>query len=744
MNKTIIALILCLLAASAMAAVEVHVSPDGDDSNPGSKTKPFATLEKARDRIRKARSSRNTLPQGGVIIWVHGGVYMRNESFVLSEQDSGTKTAPIVYRAAAGQKVRLVEALLVDPDNWKPLSDAARKRVHPKINPDDLYELDLKKLGLENVAKPGQYPSVIDLFANDRRQPIAQWPDLKENIKNMNDPGWTSCNGSKDQQTFFYGAGGTPQHNKDLTNQLDLDGTGRTQRWKQAMDDGYEIWLKGFWRTPWSPKTIRIDQINTAEEWIRLVSVPPGGMGSKYTKAAVIDGKNQPWRIGSGREKWLALNLLEEINLPGEWALDAKDQKVYFLPAAPIESLKIMLASIKKPVVLIQNVSNVQFERFSIEGSLDHGVVLNNCSHVKIAGCTIKNVYNGLKISKGKDITIQSNDIYEIGHLGIRVENVGDRAKLIDGNIIIDNNHIHHVGRVHFTSFMSIANAVGVTVSHNLMHDSPMAGIGHGRLNNCLFEYNEIHNIALKESDTGTFYGYHNWSTYGNVYRYNFTHHTNRANGFYCDDGNSGNIHYNNIVHDSITALKFGGGHDNIGRNNLFIKNRNQHIDDRGVSRNYRLGTKYETELRALKPFEEPWLSYGKELQKKFDLTTNLWADVLKEDWHPEWPNGSKMIDNVAVENGPFKRPRYGRVEIDRNTIIEKIEDAGFYDYENMDLRTDNPKVLEKFPELNEIFPRIGLKKDQYRLTLPTRTEVGGLYNRGKGGDPWDEDQFVD
>ena len=291
---------------------------------------------------------------------------------------------------------------------------------------------------------------------------------------------------------------------------------------------------------------------------------------------------------------------------------------------------------------------------------------------------------------------------------------------------------------------MSIATSVGVTVSHNLMHDSPMAGITHNHLNNCLFEYNEIHNIALKEGDTGTFYGYHNWSTYGNVYRYNFTHHTNRANGFYCDDGNSGNVHYNNIVHGSITALKFGGGHDNIGRNNLLIQNGNQHIDDRGVSRNYRLGTKYETELRSLKPFERPWLSSGKRLQKQFDLTTNLWADVLREDWHPEWPNGCKMIDNVSVENGPFKGPHYGRVEIDRNTIIEKIEDAGFYDYENMDLRTDNPKVLAKFPNLNEIFPKIGLKKDQYRKTLPTRAEVGGLHNRGKGGDPWDEDQFVD
>ena len=71
-------------------------------------------------------------------------------------------------------------------------------------------------------------------------------------------------------------------------------------------------------------------------------------------------------------------------------------------------------------------------------------------------------------------------------------------------------------------------------------------------------------------------------------------------------------------------------------------------------------------------------------------------------------------------------------------------EGHGFYDYENMDLRTDNPQVLENIPDLNTAFPRIGLREDEYRSEVPSRAAVGGLYNRGKGGDPWDEDQFVD
>lgn len=125
--------------------------------------------------------------------------------------------------------------------------------MHPEVDPDDLYELDLNVLGLADVAKLGRYPSVVDLFANGRRQPVARWLDLKENILNMNDSGWTSCNGSK-------------------------------------------------------------------------------------------------------------------------------EQKIYSLPAAAIETLKIMLASIKKPVISMQNVSNVHIEGFTIEGSLDYGISMTQCS----------------------------------------------------------------------------------------------------------------------------------------------------------------------------------------------------------------------------------------------------------------------------------------------------------------------------------------------------------------------------
>jgi hypothetical protein len=49
--------------------------------------------------------------------------------------------------------------------------------------------------------------------------------------------------------SFYYGANGNPD-DADTTNELDLDATKRTERWKNAIKFGHEIWLKGNWRVP--------------------------------------------------------------------------------------------------------------------------------------------------------------------------------------------------------------------------------------------------------------------------------------------------------------------------------------------------------------------------------------------------------------------------------------------------------------------------------------------------------------
>ena len=738
------ALLLSTLTSQFISAQQLYVAPNGSDTNNGTLAKPFATLTKAREAIREIKKN-NGIDKGGITVFIRGGNYQLSSSFELTKEDGGEVGKPVIYKAYQNEVPRMIGGAIVEAKNWKSLDKEATKRVHPNVNPSKIVALDVNEMGFKNTyqfAPNNQFITdwfIIDLFANDKRQPISQFPNATQNIRGVNDPGWITCNGAKDNVSFYYGANGKPD-DADFTNELDADGTKRTERWVNALKSGHEVWMKGLWRVPWEPITMKVKEINTQDQSISFYEAPPSGMGSKYT--AVVS-ENPLWRKGSGKENYFVLNLLEEIDQPGEWALDIKDKKLYYYPSAPLEKLNVMVSDMLLPIIKFNKVDNVEFQGVQVEGGLGSGIDILNSTNVTVANCTIVNAGKiGVSMTGGSNNTLLSNNISETGGVGIDLKNLGDRKTLTSSNVLVKNNHIFNVGKIIYKQGMFITNCVGVTVSHNLIHDIPTASIRTLNINNCMIEFNEIHNIALKEGDTGAFYSYGGWSTYGNIFRYNFIHHINRANGLYSDDGDSGDFYYKNIIQDCVHGVLFGGGHDVIAENNLFIQSKYQTIDDRGKDRNYRLGTKYETNLTQFYINQSPWKEYAETLKTTHKLSTNLWSDVLDPEWHAELPNGSRMNNNVAVASGKFQI-KTGKVEMLNNAIIKNIDEAAFYNFADMDLRTKNPLILEKFPDLNEVFLTIGLQKDAYRKTIPSRKETSGLSNR-LNAEADTEDKMVD
>src|ERR1043166_5695069 len=86
-----------LCHAGPLQAAEFHVAIGGKDANPGTKAKPFRSLERAREAIRILKRQEE-LPPGGVTVWVHGGEYLFASTFELGEADSGTADSPVTYR----------------------------------------------------------------------------------------------------------------------------------------------------------------------------------------------------------------------------------------------------------------------------------------------------------------------------------------------------------------------------------------------------------------------------------------------------------------------------------------------------------------------------------------------------------------------------------------------------------------------------------------------------------------------
>ena len=95
MNILISRIIVSALAfvATVANAADFYVAPNGNDANPGTSARPFATPQRARDAIRAAKQQGD---RGSFSVQLAGGLYLLPETLALSAEDSGTKTAPVV------------------------------------------------------------------------------------------------------------------------------------------------------------------------------------------------------------------------------------------------------------------------------------------------------------------------------------------------------------------------------------------------------------------------------------------------------------------------------------------------------------------------------------------------------------------------------------------------------------------------------------------------------------------------
>lgn len=111
MNKTKMSVaafgVLALLGAALVAAPPAfaasgpyYVSPSGNDSNPGTVSAPFKTIERARDVVSTVNSSMGA----PIVVYLRGGEYVLDQTIVFDASDSGQNGHRITYAAYADEK----------------------------------------------------------------------------------------------------------------------------------------------------------------------------------------------------------------------------------------------------------------------------------------------------------------------------------------------------------------------------------------------------------------------------------------------------------------------------------------------------------------------------------------------------------------------------------------------------------------------------------------------------------------
>ena len=415
----------------------------------------------------------------------------------------------------------------------------------------------------------------------------------------------------------------------------------RAKRWNFAAD----VWLNGYWSHDWYNHSVRAARYgveNGTNDVIRLAAPMPYG---------VMSGT---W--GRKDRRFYAFNLLEELDAPGEWWLDRVKKRLYLYPpnGAPHAEDDTTLAFTTEPLLRAEGVRHLRFERLAFEFGHGNGVVLRG-DDLHVADCRLANLGGtGLSVVGSRNV-VRATEICNVGGGGLRVSG-GNRKTLTRAETLVEGCHIHDWGVFQRTYAAAIdVNGCGVTLRRNRMHDAPHSAVLYGG-NEHLFEYNEVFRVLLETGDAGAYYTGRDWTTQGNVLRYNYTHDLGAEGlpgstmGFYFDDCDSGDEVYGNVFHNVARGIMVGGGRDHPIRNNVFSKCQiGLSIDCRGMT---------WKQWNA----EPSWML--EEKAKAFDYTNGVWA--------AKYPRLAKVMQNHPRE--PLDNPVENNVFIDCSRSLLALE----------------------------------------------------------------------
>ena len=620
-----IAMAAATTASLCFAETDLHVSPQGDDSAPGTQTQPLATLEGARARVRQLKTEETRLT-----VWFAGGTYWFAEPVVFSAEDSGTKAAPVIYRALPGAEVRFSGGQPVG--RWRPVTDEDVLRRLPEEARPHVLVADLRSQGIDDYGRPGRRGSAsgipveehgwieAELFWNDEPMTLARWPN--EGFRGI--------------------------HEVEGEERVTID-SDRLERWV----DEPEPWILAYWRYDWAELYEPIAGFEPAQRvLLRSTELTP------------------TYGIDPGGARWYAFNLLSEIDSAGEYYIDRGNGLLYFWP--PSSSGEAVLSR-ADGLVRAEGLRHVAFRGITFEASRGTAIAIEGGAGCEVAGCTIRNSGGrAVQVDGGANHEVYGCDVYHTGTGGIHI-NGGNRATLTPSGHNAENNHVHHYSRRRRTYRSAISTyGVGGRIAHNLIHDGPHMALSAGG-NDHIVEYNEIHNVVYESRDAGAFYVGRDFTQRGTVLRYNYWHQILGAEGhggitIYLDDQHSGHAIHGNLFESVTNAVFIGGGVDNTVTNNVFIDCWTAvHLDNRGMGWQREMvndtSWTFHQNLRAVPYKSETWARRYPTLPGILDdmlgvpqrnlFRRNISAGGIWDDINNATRKFQTIQDNLAFDDDP-------------------------------------------------------------------------------------------
>jgi hypothetical protein len=607
-----------LFLPNTTSAAEVFVAPEGNDANTGTKAKPFASLERARDAARKLKAQSSKLK---IEVVVRGGTYEVRQTLKLDAGDGGSENAPVVWRAYR---------------NEKPVLLGGGRITGFVPHEGNILKTDVRALGFTNQFR--------QLFFDGRRQELARYPNLdpakpfesgwaftdKEPVKTET-PKRTLRYATADARMWARPTDGEvcifPTH--EWWNILwPIAAVDREQRTitlrrdcSREMSPGDRYFVRGL-----------LEELDAAGEWYldrergTLYFWPPAPLEKRQV---YVPRLRTLLELGSGTAHVTFRGFTFEV----------------------CEGTAVVLNNTTNCVIAgctIRNVSDYNSSGVSVTGGNAVGAAISDSQH------------SGVSVTGGTRNGVVGCDISDTGSHGISLGG-GDEKTLTPAGNYAENNHVTRTGAFYKQGCGIAVSGTGNRVARNWLHHLPRFGVkATGQKH--IIELNRIHHVSLETMDTAAIYVMSlNWLTaHGTIIRNNFIHdvigRSGKAGkwlapylawGIYLDWTTRGVTVTGNIVaRCPRAAIHLHDGRDNVVENNILVEcgtGRSEH------------GPTSQIEFNGWEITTGFWTQEIANWSRQYDSVANLpaWRNVasLRDPRTVSLPDGRTMQRNVVCRN---------------------------------------------------------------------------------------------
>ncbi len=416
--------LICMAAAPLHAQTdsnssrEFFVSPTGSDANPGTSSKPFQTLEKARQAVRSAIPGMT----GDIAVTIRGGDYPVRKTIVFGPEDSATGNHRIYYRAAAGETPVFTGGVPVT--GWE-------------LHKDGIWKAPLQR-----------DEKLRALYVNDTRAVMAN-----SGKKIRAQGGWGTYTVTAGQAPWAWQSGQAADGIQ--YNAADLP---------KISHNVADVEIEN--QTTWNKNFVGVREITTeGDKYIFKLQQPYGAIAQQIGWSAGLTLNSEQ----------IIHNALELLDQPGEFYFDRAEKTVYYIPR-PGEEMPTarVIAPVTQTLIQIEGkpiknrVRNITFEGLTfahtdynlmeIDGSHGTATVQTACINTAFAnsnwhldlyraydalpGAIIANGIEGIEFTRntvahtGCQGIVMSNDINDVRVAGNVIRDTGGSA--------ITLGHPHH------------------------------------------------------------------------------------------------------------------------------------------------------------------------------------------------------------------------------------------------------------------------------------------------------------